>query len=170
MEHDPYVQGRPVAHSNTNSVHASLRSGTTNEDGGRNPFGDAIETTSTHRPVPGTNPFTSPEVSRPASSYGSSSAVGNRLNDHSQRYFHSRRVKAGDVEKPWLEKKDPKEKWVTIMPLIGILIGLAISGFLIWDGLSTVVHHKYCPVLDEDFNNDLDTSIWTKEVEVGGFG
>lgn len=59
---------------------------------------------------------------------------------------------------------------MTIFPLIGILIGLGISGFLIWDGLNSVVHHKYCPVLDDDFAGGLNTNIWTKEVEVGGFG
>lgn len=79
-------------------------------------------------------------------------------------------VKKGEIEKPWLEKHDPKEKWVTILPLLGILLGLCISGFLIWDGMRSVVHHKYCPVLDDDFSNGLDPSVWTKEVQVGGFG
>lgn len=171
MEHDSYNQnyyGRPpMPSAATSSAPTPLRPGTPNND--RNPFGDSIEAV-TPRPGMGTNPFVSPEVSRPASSFGSSSAVPTRLDERSQRYFHSRRVKAGDVEKPWLDKKDPKEKWVTIFPIVGILIGLAISGFLIWDGLSTVVHNKYCPVLDETFSGGLDTSIWTKEVEVGGFG
>lgn len=67
-------------------------------------------------------------------------------------------------------EKNPKEKWVTIFPLIGILVGLGISGFLVWDGLRSVVHHSYCPVMDEDFSGGLDSNIWTKEIEVGGFG
>lgn len=87
-----------------------------------------------------------------------------------QRWFHSRRVKKGTVERPWMDRKDPKEKWVTIIPLIGIFVGLAISGFLIWDGLRSVVNHVYCPVLMEDFSKGLDTNIWTKEAELGGFG
>ncbi|KAK5991126.1 Beta-1,3-glucan-binding protein [Cladobotryum mycophilum] len=111
----------------------------------------------------------SPDASRPASSFDSSSN-GGRFEERGARYFHSRLVKKGEIEKPWLEKVDPKEKWVTIMPLIGILIGLAISGFLIWDGLSSVVHHKYCPVLDDDFSGGLNPNVWTKEVQVGGFG
>lgn len=69
-----------------------------------------------------------------------------------------------------MDKKDPKEKWVTIIPLMGIFVGLVISGLLIWDGLRTVVNHTYCPVLDEDFSNGLDSKVWSKEVEVGGFG
>lgn len=76
----------------------------------------------------------------------------------------------GDIEKPWLEKKDPKEKWVTILPIIGILIGLGISGFLVWDGIRNVVHHKYCPVLDDSFDGGFNTNVWTKEAQVGGFG
>lgn len=87
------------------------------------------------------------------------------------RYFRSRRVKKGEVEKPWLNKKDPREKWVTIIPLIGVAIGLAIAGFLIYDGLKSVQNHTYCPVLLEDFSSgELNPSIWIKEVEVGGFG
>lgn len=74
------------------------------------------------------------------------------------------------MEKPWLDKSDPKEKWVTILPLVGIFIGLAISGFLVWDGISSVVKHKYCPVLIEDFSGGLNTDVWTQEVQVGGFG
>ncbi|TKA62127.1 hypothetical protein B0A49_11585 [Cryomyces minteri] len=118
-------------------------------------------------PAPRVNPFASPYGSMPAYAAGSSTA----LQMPQQRYFHSRRVKKGEVEKPWLERKDPREKWVTIIPIIGIVVGLAISGFLIYDGLKTVVNHVYCPVLDENFSSGtLDPKIWTKEAEVGGFG
>ncbi|PHH65751.1 hypothetical protein CDD81_1478 [Ophiocordyceps australis] len=116
------------------------------------------------------NPFVSPDVSRPASSYGSSSALGNRFEEGTQRYFYSRRVNKGDVEKPWLDKRDAKEKWVTILPIVGIVVGLCLSGFLVWDGLRSVVHHKYCPVMDETFAQGLNPDIWTQEVSVGGFG
>ena len=60
---------------------------------------------------------------------------------------------------------------MTIIPLIGIVLGLAVSGFLIWEGLQTVQQHVYCPVLiEEDFSRGLDRRVWTKEVELGGFG
>ncbi|KAF2454579.1 glucan endo-1,3-beta-D-glucosidase [Lineolata rhizophorae] len=117
-------------------------------------------------PAPRINPFATPYGSIPGSKTGSSTGLA----VPQERYFRSRRVKKGTVERPWLNKKDPKEKWVTIIPILGILIGLGISAFLIWDGLQTVVVHEYCPVLDEDFSSGLDSSIWTKEVEVGGFG
>ncbi|CCX34650.1 Similar to Beta-1,3-glucan-binding protein; acc. no. Q8N0N3 [Pyronema omphalodes CBS 100304] len=86
------------------------------------------------------------------------------------RYFHSRRVKKGTVSKPWLAKKDPREKWVTIIPCVGLLIGVGICAILVWMGLNSVVNHKYCPVLMEDWSNGFDESIWTREAEVGGYG
>lgn len=112
----------------------------------------------------GTNPFTTPFLSRQNSRRGSSNA------SLEPKYFHSRRVQKGTVEQPWRNKKDPKEKWVTIIPVLGILAGLGITGFLIWDGLRSVVNHVYCPVLDENWSNGINTMIWTKEAEVGGFG
>jgi hypothetical protein len=118
----------------------------------------------------GTNPFASPNVSRPASSFGSSSALGTRYDERGQRYFHSRRVHKGSIEKPWLGKPDAKEKWVTILPILGILAGLGVSGFLVWDGIRSVVKHNYCMVLDENWSNGINTDIWTKEVQLGGFG
>lgn len=88
-----------------------------------------------------------------------------------RRYFHSRRVKKGAIERPWLDKKDPREKWVTIIPLAGIFIGLCLTGLLVWDGMRSVVNHKYCPVLiEESFRGGLNPKIWTREAEVGGYG
>ena len=119
---------------------------------------------------PGTNPFGTPFASGPASRNASSSALNQHHDIQNQKYFHSRRVKKGEIERPWLDKKDPREKWVTIIPLIGLALGFCLAGFLIYDGLKTVVKHEYCTVLDEDFSGGLDPKIWTKEAEVGGFG
>lgn len=113
------------------------------------------------------NPFSTPYISRPTTQEGSTSGY---VAPGQPRYFLSRRVKKGTVERPWLDKKDPKEKWVTIIPLMGIAVGLAITALLIWDGLRSVVNHKYCSVLDEEWVNGFDEKIWTKEVELGGFG
>src|SRR5205814_526277 len=86
------------------------------------------------------------------------------------KYFHSRRIKKGEVERPWLDKKDKKERWVTIIPLLGIFFGLAVSGVLVWDGLRSVSNFTYCSVLDENWSGGFNTKIWTKEVQCGGFG
>ncbi|KAL8649354.1 MAG: hypothetical protein Q9210_004449 [Variospora velana] len=121
-------------------------------------------------PMPKTNPFSSPFASGRASANASSSALNLHQAAQQSKYFHSRRVKKGEVERPWLDKKDPREKWVTIIPLIGLALGFAFAGFLVYDGLKTVVKHDYCPILDEDFSQGLNPEVWTKESEVGGFG
>ena len=84
-------------------------------------------------------------------------------------YFRSRRVKKETIEKPWAEKKEPRQKWLTIFPLLGFIVGVIIIGILIWTGLRSVDNHKYCLVLKENFTS-WNNQVWTKEVEVGGFG
>jgi hypothetical protein len=86
------------------------------------------------------------------------------------RYFHSRRVVRESVEKPWLAKKDPKEKWVWIIPVIGMFVGVAVTGVLVYLGLQGVKNHNYCSVLDETWSNGIDPKIWTLEQQTGGFG
>ena len=86
-----------------------------------------------------------------------------------QTYFHSRRIKKGEIERPWLDKKDPKEKWVTIIQLIGIFLGFCVAGYLIYDGLTTISNFKYCSVLDEEFKDGFNSKVWTKEVTVSGY-
>jgi len=90
----------------------------------------------------------------------------------SQRYFRSRRIKdASTISKPWTEVRDPKRKWHTIFPLIGLLAGLAIVGLLCWQGYTSVINHDYCLIYEDDFSSGaLDKNVWTKEVQVGGFG
>lgn len=148
----------------TSTAPVPMRPGTP-DTAGRNPYEDTISPAATGR----VNPFSTPFTSRPASSFGSSSAV-NRPDVIPNRYFHSRRVRKGEIEKPWKDKKDPKEKWVTIIPLIGLVVGLAIAGFLVYDGISSVVTHTYCPVLSDDFSGGLNKKVWTQEAEVGGYG
>ncbi|KAI9805036.1 MAG: hypothetical protein M1833_006340 [Piccolia ochrophora] len=118
-------------------------------------------------PTPPINYLHGMNYSRPQSTMGDSSAYHNPLN---ATYFRSRRVHKGEMERPWLSRKDPKEKWVTILPIIGIIIGIGLAGLLVWDGLRTVVTNEYKLVMDESFNGGLNEKIWTKEVEVGGFG
>ena len=107
-----------------------------------------------------------PYSSAPHSRFGSSIC----LTSPRHRYFHSRRVKPGSIEPLWNDRKDPMAKWSTIIPIIGIVIGLGLSSILIWEGMGTVVNHEYCQILDENFSGGLDPKIWTKEAEVGGYG
>ncbi|AEO64879.1 glycoside hydrolase family 16 protein [Thermothielavioides terrestris NRRL 8126] len=172
MDHTEHFYGRSAAGMPSVASTAAptpQRPGTPSESVGRNPFGDGVESQASHRSSGNpANPFASPDASRPASSLDSASALGRY--DGGQRYFHSRRVRKGEIEKPWTKQADPKEKWVTILPLLGIFIGLAISGVLVWDGIRSVVKHKYCLVLEEDWSNGFNEKIWQKEVQVGGFG
>lgn len=59
---------------------------------------------------------------------------------------------------------------MTIIPIIGMVLGICLSGFLIYQGYSSVKNHVYCPVLEENWSSGINNKIWTKEVEVGGFG
>lgn len=57
-------------------------------------------------------------------------------------------------------------------PLSGIALGIALVGLEVWQGMSTVTNNKYCSIYDLDFGagGTLDPNIWTKEIQVGGFG
>jgi hypothetical protein len=55
-------------------------------------------------------------------------------------------------------------------PILGILAGLGLSAWLILQGLQSVHNPELCPVYISDFSRGLDMDVWTKEVEVGGFG
>ncbi|KAF7870259.1 hypothetical protein EAF04_004007 [Stromatinia cepivora] len=163
MDQQPTFRGHTPAKSNATTP--SYRPGT--PESRNNPFGeDSIQPSPS---IERANPFISPLTSRPASTFGASSSSIGR--SYGTRYFHSRRVKKGEVDQPWRANKDPKEKWVTIIPIIGILVGLGIAGFFVYDGIRSVTHHKYCPVMSDDFSSGtLNTDIWTQEAEVGGFG
>ncbi|KAK4157391.1 concanavalin A-like lectin/glucanase domain-containing protein [Chaetomidium leptoderma] len=171
MDNDNYF-GRPAAGMPSVASTAAptpQRPGSPNDSVGRNPFGDGVESQASQRSMGNNgNPFSSPSASRPPSSFDSASGLGRF--DGGERYFHSRRVRKGEVDKPWTKQADPKEKWVTILPIIGIFVGLAISGFLVWDGIRSVVKHKYCPVLEENWANGFNEKVWMKEVQVNGFG
>jgi type VI protein secretion system component VasK len=85
-------------------------------------------------------------------------------------YFHSRRFKKGTVEKPYLAVKDPRGKWITVIPALGIVFGLAAIALLSWSGYRSVDKHEYCKVFTDDFSNGFNSTIWNKQVEVGGYG
>ncbi|KAM0722453.1 hypothetical protein Q7P37_001894 [Cladosporium fusiforme] len=118
------------------------------------------------------NPFTTPHNSLPNTVPGSrdASTTALHVNAGPPTYFKSRRIKKGEQERPWLKKKDPKEKWAWIIPTIGIAIGLGLMAIQIWFGLQRISKHNYCVVLDETWTGGFNEDIWTKEVEVGGFG
>lgn len=77
-------------------------------------------------------------------------------------------------EKPWLSNPERGTRISYWSTLLCILLGLAGAAILCWQGVSNVLvldQSSLCLVLSEDFSSqDLDTSTWTKVVELGGFG
>lgn len=126
-------------------------------------------------PVPGPAHNTSGNASlnSPAEKTRHSSSTKTYHPPGKARYFKSRRITdKSKIEKPWLhEKRDPREKWQTIIPMAGFLIGLGLAGFLVWEGYHSVSRNLYCPIMVEDFSTGrLNESLWSTEVEVGGYG
>ena len=106
----------------------------------------------------------SPSLPSSASSSSFSSAP-------KQKRFPSRRKIKADIKRPWIGKKDRQRIWHLIFPLVGIFLGVAFTGFCVYQGMAAVPQHAYCLILDEDFSSgSLDASVWTHEVQVGGFG
>jgi hypothetical protein len=85
-------------------------------------------------------------------------------------YFHSRRIQKGIVERPDLAIKDPRAVWITVIPALGIVVGLAAIALLSWTGYASVDNYKYCKVFTDDFSSGFNSTIWNKQVEVGGYG
>ena len=89
------------------------------------------------------------------------------------KYFRSRRIQdVSTIAKPWTEVKDTKKKYHTIIPMIGIFLGFCLVGLACYQGYTSVINHTYCPIYNVDFTTggQLDEKIWTKEVQLGGFG
>ena len=99
-----------------------------------------------------------------------SRASGMEVKPRNEKYFKSRRIKKGTTERPWLTQKDPRKKWNTIIPLIGLFIGMGVCTFLIYDAIKSVTNNKYCSVFEDDFSSGFNGEKWMKEVELGGFG
>lgn len=136
-------------------------------------------------PTPNRTPYRTPNRSRRPSlsdrpSFGEFMGGSDYTGRSSARvgagntFFRSRRIRKEDLQTPREANthKDPKAKWTWILPLIGMGIGLAISGVLIYLALRQVgSSHNYCSVLNEDFSSGkLNPNIWTIERQVGGFG
>ncbi|KAK9331533.1 concanavalin A-like lectin/glucanase domain-containing protein [Lipomyces starkeyi] len=103
-------------------------------------------------------------------------AVGNAVEQagriHTRRHFVSRRLPLGySAEKPWLTGQAKAEKFLSWIVFVAFVVGLAIIGVLIWVGTTEIQNYKYCTVLEDNFDEGfLNTTIWTHDVQVGGFG
>jgi len=84
-------------------------------------------------------------------------------------YFKSRRVKPEDVQMPWLDEVCRRTQIKNAMVITGFVLGLATAGILIWHSMRSVGMYHYCEAYHDNFTTWND-SVWTKEVELGGFG
>ncbi|KAF5393090.1 hypothetical protein D9757_001244 [Collybiopsis confluens] len=77
-------------------------------------------------------------------------------------------------QKPWLSKSAPRERLSYFLTLIGIFLGIAGAALLCYFGVSDIDlldESSLCTVFFDDFSSgSLDTSIWKRTVELGGFG
>lgn len=75
------------------------------------------------------------------------------------------------IQKPWLEKQEFRQRlsyWLS-WSMIFICAGVsAVIGFLSTRNVQSM--GKLCMVLEDNFDNGLDRSVWTHEVDLGGFG
>jgi hypothetical protein len=83
-------------------------------------------------------------------------------------YFRSRRIVKGEADRSYL-KPTPRMKYANGIVYFCVLVGCTLAGILVWDGYRQIAQHKYCEVFHDNFTT-WDPSVWTKEVEVGGFG
>ncbi|KAG4034656.1 hypothetical protein MFRU_002g00130 [Monilinia fructicola] len=121
-------------------------------------------------PVSTSNPFATPPYSRPASTIGARSGF-QYAEVPGTGYFRSRRVRKADAVPLPVTKKARKEALLWIFPLGGFLLGLVLTALIIYLKVASITHHKYCPVLSEDFSSGtLDPKVWTTEVQAGGYG
>ncbi|KAL1650775.1 hypothetical protein SLS58_000893 [Diplodia intermedia] len=125
--------------------------------------------TSIQTPV---NPFATPQGSLPTTRAASFREFP-LPSPGAAPYFRSRRVPKGTVQTPKaLKGKKRNDPWLWVIPMIGALVGFAVSGLLIWLGINANTSpFSYCPVLMDDFSSgSLDESIWTHEIRLNGFG
>jgi len=77
-------------------------------------------------------------------------------------------------DKQWLGKKEPRATLSYFITIICMLLGLGGAAVLCWQGFTSVQKldpNRLCLVLDENFDGtSLDESVWSHDVELGGFG
>ena len=82
--------------------------------------------------------------------------------------------KLSDEDKPWIKEKESRVRWSWWLTFLMCWIGVGCSGIVIyfgWTGVHQILDSDLCLVLDDEFNSgSLDTSVWTRDIELGGFG
>ena len=78
------------------------------------------------------------------------------------------------LQDPWIKEKESRVRWSWWLTFLMCWIGVGCSGIVIyfgWTGVHQILDSDLCLVLDDEFNSgSLDTSVWTRDIELGGFG
>lgn len=59
---------------------------------------------------------------------------------------------------------------MSAIPLVGLVLGLIIVAIYAYTGYASFDTIEMCEYWEDDFSAGLDTSIWTREVQLDGFG
>ncbi|EPS95328.1 hypothetical protein FOMPIDRAFT_1038574 [Fomitopsis schrenkii] len=109
-----------------------------------------------------------PAMPRRATMFGPSSHSETPMRPNVKRQRST--LLTGEIEKPWTTDKDAyvtTSYWVTIgVAFIGV-IGGALRCYFGWKDVPRI--GNVCLIMEDDFNT-LDKTIWTHDVEMGGFG
>jgi hypothetical protein len=122
-----------------------------------------------HSVVP-REPFSSP---RPLTAIypAGPQAVRARLNKRKSRPVST--MLSGEITKPWLDKKKDKSARISYFLTYSVfLLGVIASAIRCYYGWRNVdLIGKTCLVFEDDFSgSEIDSSVWTHEVDMGGFG
>ena len=120
--------------------------------------------------IPPREAFSSPRPRPPTVLYASGNqGTRSRL---ARRKRPASTMLSGEIAKPWVGQKDKAARISYILTYSMLLLGIAAAGIRCYFGWKSVsVMGKLCPVLEDDFSgSDLDSSVWQREVDLGGFG
>ncbi|KAI9898346.1 hypothetical protein N3K66_006706 [Trichothecium roseum] len=129
--------------------------------------------TSSSRPSPqqqATTTVPTPRISvEDASSSSSQHLPPSSVDSSPRRRFKSYRLRAA-YEKPWL--RDPNvgsTRWNDLVVCVFVLLGLLGAGGIAFATVWPYRSGDYCLIYEDDFAT-LDPDVWTREVQLDGFG
>ena len=79
---------------------------------------------------------------------------------------------SGEITKPWMGKKDKAARISYFLTYSMLLLGIALAALRCYTGWRSVsLVGKLCLVMEDDFDgNDIDSNVWMREVDLGGYG
>ncbi|KAI0339324.1 concanavalin A-like lectin/glucanase [Trametopsis cervina] len=81
--------------------------------------------------------------------------------------------KLSKEDKPWLTKKNGRERaswWLTLAFMLLGVGGAAIVCFFGWTGVRQLKDDELCLIMEDNFNSLDMTNTWGADIELGGFG